>query len=126
MINPLIKDQLSKIRRIEVPAVNDSTNVITLHKDQIKQASSGLHEDCCYLISVEDYILNPPDGFTLHTNWNNNIAPKHKVMKVDVTKIMGKMVKVNSMGYDMKNQVDTNDMWSGWLPQKSITIIERL
>lgn len=124
-MNPLIKDQLGKIRRIRVPAFDDSTTILTLSKSGVTM-DSGLQEDRCYLISVEDYILNPPEGFTLHTNWNNNIAPKHKVMKVDVTKIMGKMIKVNSIGYDMKNQVDTNDMWSGWLPQKSIKIIERL
>ena len=47
-------------------------------------------------------------------------------MKIDVSKIMGKMVKVNSVGYDMKHQVDSNDVWSGWLPRKSITIIENL
>ena len=124
-MNPLIKDQLSKIQRVDVPPFDDSTTQLTIARNNVKPIS-GLQEDHCYLISVEDYILNPPDGFTLHTNWNNNIAPKHKVMKIDVTKVMGKMVKVNSLGYDMENQIDTTDMWSGWLPQKSITIIERL
>lgn len=125
-MNPLIKEQLNKIKKIKLPPFDDNTTVITLEKSNEAVTATLLQEDCCYLISVEDYILNPPDGFTLHTNWNNNIIPKHKTMKVDVTKIMGKMVKVNAIGYDMKNQVDTNDMWSGWLPQKSITIIERL
>ena len=124
-MNPLIKDQLSKIQRLNVPSYDDSTTHLTLSRNDIKVVES-LQEDQCYLISVDDYILNPPDGFTLHTNWNNNTCPKHKVMKIDVTKIMGKMVKVNSMGYDMKNHIDLPDMWSGWLPQKSITIIERL
>lgn len=124
-MNPLIKDQLSKIQRLNVPSYDDSTTQLTLSRNDIKVVES-LQEDHCYLISVDDYILNPPDGFTLHTNWNNNTHPKYKVMKIDVTKIMGKMVKVNSMGYDMKNHIDIPDMWSGWLPQKSITIIERL
>lgn len=124
-MNPLIKDQLQKIRRIEVPEYDDSTNVITLQKGS-SVLCSGLQEDHCYLISVEDYILNPPEGFTLHTNWNNNITPKHKFMKVDVLQIMGKMIKVNSIGFDMKNQLDLGDPWTGWLPQKSIKIIERL
>ena len=125
MINPLIKEQLKKVRRIRVPEVDDTTQTITIIKND-NALDSSLQEDQCYLISVEDYILNPPEGFTLHTNWNNNIIPKHKVMKIDVCKIMGKMVKVNSIGYDMKNQLDIGDMWSGWLPQKSIKIIERL
>ena len=124
-MNPLIKDQLSKIQRAEVPPFDEDTTQITLIKGSVK-VTNDLQEDHCYLISVEDYILKPPEGFTLHTNWNNNIAPKHKVMKIDVAKIMGKMVRVNSVGYDMKNQVDSTDVWSGWLPRKSITIIETL
>ena len=124
-MNPLIKEQLKKINRVKVPSFDENTQTITLLKSDI-QSTDSLQEDRCYLISVEDYILNPPEGFTLHSNWNNNIVPKHKFMKIDVSKIMGKMVKVNSVGYDMKHQVDSTDVWSGWLPRKSITIIENL
>lgn len=125
MINPLIKEQLSKVRRVAIPAIDDDTQVITLMRSE-NGLPTSLEVDHCYLIKVEDYILNPPEGFTLHTNWNKGLIPKHKVMKVDVCQIMGKMIKVNSIGYDLKNQVDTKDLWEGWLPQKAITIIERL
>ena len=47
-------------------------------------------------------------------------------MKIDVLTKMGKMIKVNSIGYDMKNHRNTNNVWEGWLPEKSITIIEKL
>lgn len=124
-MNPLIKDQLSKIRRVNVSTYSDSTTQLEFLKSDVKR-DTELQADHCYLISVEDYILNPPEGFTLHTNWNNNIIPKHKFMKIDVLQIMGKMIKVNSVGFDMKNQIDIGDTWSGWLPQKSIKIIERL
>ena len=124
-MNPLIKEQLKKIHRVKVPSFDENTQTITLLKSDI-QSTDSLQENRCYLISVEDYILNPPEGFTLHSNWNNNIVPKHKFMKIDVFKIMGKMVKVNSVGYDMKHQTDFTDVWSGWLPRKSITIIENL
>ena len=124
-MNPLIKDQLNKVKRVKIDSFDDSTQTIL-----IKRTSTPLEEELqennCYLISVEDYILNPPEGFTLHSNWNNNILPKHKIMKIDVIKIMGKMVKVNSMGYDMKTATDLSDMWCGWLPRKSITILEVL
>lgn len=124
-MNPLIKDQLSKVQRAVLSEYDDDSTHITVERGVVR-ATSCLQVDHCYLISVEDYILNPPEGFTLHTNWNNNVAPKHKFMKVDVTKIMGKMVCVNSVGVDMKTHTDTRDMWTGWLPQKSIKIIERL
>ena len=125
MLNPLVKDQLKKLASKNLCEFDEGTYVLEIKKSSAIN-NDPLKENECYLISVEDYILHPPEGFTLHTNWNNNIIPKHKVMKIDVCKVMGKMVKVNSIGYDLKNQVDINDVWSGWLPQKSITIIERL
>lgn len=124
-MNPLIKTQLNKIRTVRLPEFDDNTT----HLDIPMRTNSDpivVEQDKCYIIQVEDYILNPPDGFTLHTNWNGNKIPKHKFMKVDVTKIMGKMIKVNSIGYDMFNGTNINDMWEGWLPEKSITVIERL
>ena len=125
-MNPLIKDQLNKVRRVKLPPFDESTQTILIQRATTTNLPDELQEECCYLISVEDYILNPPEGFTLHSNWNNNVPPKHKVMKIDVSKIMGKMVKVKSIGYDMKTQTDLPDMWSGWLPRKSITIIDVL
>ena len=65
-------------------------------------------------------------GFTLHDNWNKGIPPKHNFLKVEVLQIMGKMIKVNSIGYDYINQRDTSDLWEGWLPRKAIKIIEVL
>lgn len=124
-MNPLIKAQLDKLKSQKRYSFDDSSLKIEL-KRKITFDVSDIKEDQCYLIEVEDYILNPPEGFTLHTNWNNNIIPKHKFMKVDVNKIMGKMVKVTSIGYDVDKHQDINEMWVGWLPQKAITIIERL
>ena len=124
-MNPLIKSQLEKLNSEEILSRAEDSNLITITKGELK-LSQGLCEDKCYLISVEDYILNPPDGFTLHTNWNNNRIPKDKVMKIDVLKKMGKMIRVNAIGFDLKNGVDTSNMWEGWLPEKSIKIIEQL
>ena len=124
-MNPLIKAQLEKVRTVKLPVFDENTTEMIISKGS-KSDELFLEQDKCYLISVEDYILHPPEGFTLHTNWNNGKIPTHKFMKVDVSKIMGKMVKVNALGYDMKSQEDTTDMWDGWLPLKSITILEVL
>ncbi len=125
-MNPLIETQLNKLKSVVNVDFDSSSTQIIIPQNPHTVSSNELKTDCCYLISVEDYILNPPDGFTLHSNWNNNKIPKDRVMKIDVINKMGKMIKVNSIGYDMKNQRDTNNVWEGWLPEKSITIIERL
>ena len=80
-----------------------------------------------YIIELESYIINPPPNFTLHTNWNNGVVPKERVMQCVVEKIMGKMVFVNGIGYDRENlsYIDGTE-WKGWLPEKSISVIMRL
>ena len=39
---------------------------------------------------------------------------------------MGKMVKIEGVGFDFENQVDLNTSWCGWVPMKSIKIIKEL
>ena len=39
-------------------------------------------------------------------------------MKIKVDQIMGKMIKVKAVG------INDNKPWVGWLPRKSINIIE--
>ena len=124
-MNPLIKKQLDKVRVVKLPHFDDNTDKLVIPVRSVNDPIV-LEEDKCYIIQIEDYILNPPEGFTLHTNWNNNKIPKHKIMKIDVIKVMGKMIKVNSIGYDIINKVNINDVWEGWLPEKSITVIERI
>lgn len=39
---------------------------------------------------------------------------------------MGKMIKMNCVGYDMDNDIDLNCIWSGWVPENYISIIKEL
>ena len=123
-MNKFVKEQLSKVKIADLPPYDDSTVTMLIKK----QTGSGsmLQRDKCYIIQVEPYVLTLSDGFTLHENWNGGVPPKHEFMKAEVTQIMGKMIKINSVGYDYKNDVDTNDMWEGWLPMKSIKVLGEL
>ena len=98
-MNPEVREQLQRVKVANIPQYDDKTTHLIIPKSD-GTSSSGLQEDKCYLIKVEDYIIHPFDGFTLHDNWNKGIAPKHSFMKVEVSKIMGNMIKVNSVGYD--------------------------
>lgn len=123
-MNEIIKEQLKLLKVAELPEFDDNTTDITIPKQEAKEYNINVGK--CYLIELENYIINPPETFTLHINWNNNIIPKDKYMKVEIVGIMGKMVKVNGVGYDFVNKLDLNTMWEGWLPRKAITIIKEL
>ena len=123
-MNEIIKEQLKLLKVAELSEFDDNTTEITIPKQEAKEYNINIGK--CYLIELENYIINPPETFTLHINWNNNIIPKDKYMKVEIVGIMGKMVKVNGVGYDFVNKLDLNTMWEGWLPRKAITIIKEL
>ena len=124
-MNRVVEEQLNKVQVAKLPPYDENTLRLIIPKvDGI--VNTDLVENKCYLIQVEDYIVNPYDGFTLHDNWNKGIPPKHLFLKVEIIQIMGKMVKVNSIGYDFANKCDIPDSWEGWLPRKAIKIIEVL
>ena len=124
-MNKYIKEQLANVKVAELPPYDDTTMSMLIPK-QVVGSGLGVKRDGCYLIQVAPYVINSPDGFTLHDNWNNGIAPKHEFMKAEVSQIMGKMIKVNTLGFDYSNNKDIDDIWSGWLPAKSIKVIKEL
>ena len=47
-------------------------------------------------------------------------------MKCEVLDRMGKLIKIYGVGFDLENNIDLNDVWEGWLPEASITVIKEL
>jgi len=119
-LNKIILEELKKCKVAKLPFFDDSTTEIFIQKGGSAIIKDDLVLNHYYRIEVEDYIIKPYDGFTLHDNWNNGIIPKDKIMNCEITQIIGKMVKVEAVG------VDSNNTWSGWLPRKSIHIIEEI
>lgn len=124
-MNKFVKEELSKVKVAQLPEYDDTTVSMIIPKHSGVDGDD-LKQDRCYLLCIEPYILNPPEGFTLHDNWNNGVAPKHQYMKAEVNVLMGKMVKVTSVGYDYQNNMDTNDVWEGWLPRSAVKIVREL
>lgn len=124
-MNRVVEEQLKKVQVAQLPPYDETTMRLIIPKAEgiIK---TDLILNKCYLIQLEDYIVNPYDGFTLHDNWNKGIPPKHRFLKVEILQLMGKMIRVNSVGYDFINKCDIPDSWEGWLPRKGIKIIEVL
>lgn len=118
-MNSRIREQLEKCKVANIPNFNDdSTELIIpvgMKKDEDEIKLNGF-----YLIEVEDYIIHPYSGFTLHDNWNNGIIPTDKQMNICVNQIMGKMIKVDAAG------VNDRKHWSGWLPKKSFKILKNI
>ena len=123
-MNPVIKRELEKVRA-PLPDYDDDTTVITILRKSVEPNinTPTFKQNSCYLIELEDYILKEPPNFTLSSNWNRGIIPKSKFLKVEVCKVMGKMIQVNGSGYNPLDNIDKDDSYIGlWLPAISAKI----
>ena len=124
-MNKLIKKQLEKCERCKLPPYDESSTLIFIPK-QIPKKDPEFEKDKCFLICIDDYILNPPEGFTLAKNWNGNTNPPAKYMNICVVQVMGKMVKVEGVGFDINLGVTLPCYWIGWLPMRNVKIMEEI
>ena len=124
-MNSIILKQLKKCKVASVPDFDENTTHLVIPK-QDEEVSQQFIPSHFYLVELENYILHPPEGFSLHQNWNNNIIPQAKYYKCHCLQIMGKMVKIEGAGYDWDNQQDLATAWCGWVPAKAIKIIKEL
>ena len=112
-MNLFIEKELNKCIIAKPQKVSDISFII--NKIDNQSTLTDLEVGHFYIIEVEDYIIHPYDGFTLHNNWNNGVIPTTRKMQAEVIQIMGKMIKVNA-------RCEDGLLWVGWLPRKSITI----
>lgn len=120
-MNNVIKKQLQNLKKCQLPQYSEDTLEIFIPKNSIKK-ELGLEVNHCYQIEIADYVLNPPPEFSLAQNWNNNTIPPYKYMNVCIIQLMGKMIKVDGIGFDIDNQMPLSCAWSGWLPRESIKV----
>lgn len=124
-MNPLLLQQLKKIKAVKLPEYDETTINLVIPKQEVLKITS-VEVGHYYLLELADYLLHPSDSFTLHQNWNNNIIPKDHYMKAEVSQILGKMIKIQGVGYDYATSTDLDTVWEGWVPLKSVNILEEL
>ena len=110
MIRPIIKEQLEKCQFANLNNYDPNTNTFIIKK--YSQPTYDLNK--CYLIRVPANIVNNADS-VLAVNWNNGSYPKTQYLKIYISKTLGSMVYVDSIGFDFDIKQDLNIMWSGWL-----------
>lgn len=124
-MNKLTWEQIQKIRVAQLgDRSRDKTSYLIpkLNKESIENLVVGE----CYLIKLAKYIINPPDGFNLHDNWNDGKIPNCLYYNCQIVKMTGKMIFITGAGYDYENDSDLCDFWSGWLPRSSIEVIKKI
>lgn len=115
----IIKKQLEKVEYADLSNFNPETNTYVIKK----RVDIKLEVDSCYLIQVKPSAYN---NFVVISNWNNGNMPMYEYLKVDISKLMGKMVKVVGVAHDYQNHQDLASFWSGWLSTDDLEVIAKL
>lgn len=117
-MNKFIEKELNNCRSAVPEKVTETQYIIHKLDDLTPQVGGS------YIIELANYITHPSENFTLASNWNRGIVPKSNCLKCVITQIMGKMIKVDGIGY---NGEDLKDSYVGlWLPVGGIKIIKKL
>jgi hypothetical protein len=121
MIRQIIKEQLEKCQFADLNNYDKKTNTFL-----IKKYCRPTYElNHCYLVRLPANIINSHDS-VLAVNWNNGSCPKTQYLKIYISKAMGTMIYVDSVGFDFDTKQDLNLMWSGWLDSSQLTQIAAL
>lgn len=113
----LVKDQLSKVIYADLSNYDKETN--TYYIPKINQIKLKINHQ--YLIKIKDSLYT---NEILRNNYNNGKNPPCKCYLVDVVLILGKIIKVNGVEYDLLNDMILNNLWSGYLAIKDIEVLE--
>ena len=112
----IIKKQLLKCTYANLNNFNPETNTFYIPKYSKPQYVVGK----MYLVQLLLNLVNNTSS-VIAANWNNGTAPQFQYLKVYAGKLLGKMLYVDSIGYDVNTRQDINALWSGWLPTEEIT-----
>jgi len=117
----VIKDQLRACQFADLHHFDADT--YTVHIPKYSKPKYDLNQ--MYLIGLNEVLINNTNS-PLASNWNHGTAPSTKYLKIFVSKQLGKMIYVDSIGYDYAAYQDLNNVWSGWLPTEEIEQIAKL
>jgi hypothetical protein len=114
----LIKQQLAKVNYADLSNYDETTGVFNIPKYSKPKFNIGK----MYIVQVANELVNN-NSSVIATNWNNGTSPRGACLKVFVSKMVGKMIYVDSLVFDLATKSDTSIIWSGWLPTEQLTQI---
>lgn len=121
MKSKTVQQQLSQCNYADLRRFDETTNTYLIPK----YSHPKFELNKMYIIQLPPTITNNVSS-VLAANWNNSTAPSSLYIKAYVSKILGKMIHVDSVGFDLENKRDLTNFWSGWLPTEEITQLIQL
>ena len=117
----IIKQQLQNCSYANLSNYDPATQTFLIPKYQKPHFVLGN----MYLVQLSGALVNNISS-VIAANYNNGTAPMYPFLKIFVSKSLGKMIYVDSLGFDPQTKQDINVLWSGWLPVDELTLISQV
>ena len=118
MRSKIVETQLKKCSYADLSHFDEAKGVFNIPKYSKPKFDIGK----MYIIQVANELVDN-NSSVIATNWNSGTSPKSQFLKIYVSKMVGKMIYVDSLVFNIDTKSDTNITWSGWLPTEQITQI---
>ena len=122
MINKLITKQLEGLKVAQIDEYDELHHTFHIKKYEEFKFEKGK----CYVLKLDEHLLNATDNVLLVSNWNNGAFPTQQYLKCVVTKQVGKMIYVYGMYYNIESKQQLEEEWVGWLPIEQVKVLEVL
>lgn len=119
----IIQDQLDKVIYADLSNFDEATCTYHIPKQKEK---IRFEINKTYIIKLDQSLLKFGENPILESNWNNGKVPKNIFYKAEVTKIVGKMVYITGIEFDLNLNADLSNFWQGYLPIDKVEIIKIL
>ena len=91
----LVKEQLNKVVYADLSNYDEKTN--TYHIPKINQIKLKINHS--YIVKIKDSLY---ENELLKSNYNQGRTPPYKSYLIDIVSILGKIIKVNGVEYDLE------------------------
>lgn len=119
MVSKIIQDQLAKVAKADLGYYDPKTSTYFIKK----RTDIKVEEDKCYLIRLKaSAFVND----VVKINWNSGNIPIAEYMRIDVSKCVGKMIKVLGVCLDNKTYQPNGLFWNGWLSISDIEVLSKI
>lgn len=120
MYTKLVQQQLEKVKEADLSNYDSLKQAFIIKKKE----NIKFLENQCYIIQVERTIIN--NNKTLLANWNKNLLLTADYYIIDIHQVLGNMLKVSGIVYNIETKQTIGIVWEGWLPVENIKVIERI
>lgn len=115
----LSKKELDKVNFADLSNYDEET--LTYHIPKINVIKFQVNHS--YIVSIKDSIYS---NDVLKSNYNKGEFPPCKCLLVDVLGIFNKVLKVNSIEYNLELDKPLTKIWSGYLTIRDIEIVKEV